>query len=109
MGAGQGPAPALGRPGAPHLPGEAGDPDVKIMHRAVDCVGFCDGVRGPSTSSSSTRTSPFTHYWDYSGSFTTPLCTEVVVFFVMMDTVTLSQAQLDASAQRSVGDRLRSC
>ena len=36
-----------------------------------------------------------TKYWDYSGSFTTPPCTEAVDFYIMMQPATLTQAQLD--------------
>ena len=36
-----------------------------------------------------------TKYWDYSGSFTTPPCTEAVDFYIMMTKQTLSQNQLN--------------
>eukprot|EP00421_Protoceratium_reticulatum_P034666 CAMPEP_0168471666 /NCGR_PEP_ID=MMETSP0228-20121227/59401_1 /TAXON_ID=133427 /ORGANISM="Protoceratium reticulatum, Strain CCCM 535 (=CCMP 1889)" /LENGTH=44 /DNA_ID= /DNA_START= /DNA_END= /DNA_ORIENTATION= len=29
-------------------------------------------------------TNTLMHYWDYSGSFTTPPCTEAVDFYIMM-------------------------
>lgn len=35
------------------------------------------------------------HYWSYDGSFTTPPCTEVVDWYVMMDPSTLSVEQFD--------------
>eukprot|EP00972_Heterocapsa_arctica_P072088 10646813-Heterocapsa_arctica.AAC.1 len=40
-------------------------------------------------------TSNLMEYWDYHGSFTTPPCTEVVDFYVMMELGMLTQAQLN--------------